>query len=429
MLRLRLAARHADETFSVQVNSTDRDGDGHDDVLVKFTLSTLDPAHEASALFGWLDRSAGLSRDLPETERSFADIGSVSVVRAQGNNTSKSVAQRVANARRLFGALCAEGGSFKLTVGDGEALPCGNLQAARDFYAQAEVTAALAQSDPYEALAAFRRADWFGGALSLRTRSKLEKAILDTVPQKQVQVTELDIKVRTSSANLGLSPLSFVDNESLLIQTEEGIQRFALAGESAGQLSDVSDEFDRWPLAVQGPAGETLLSLTFPCEAPTLALQGSGPGGNLLTVGTTDWLSPRPGLCRAGNRFDAPSVAPVRWTTEGLSALLDGVWVGPAQTVGLRGSALSPNGDHRVTTTPLGLLVGGRERAEFWKLDAGIRTVSHCVINNSGSRVACVDGGKRVLWLTEPSEHAAPGEASGAPQPGAPPSGTTISAP
>lgn len=401
MLQLRFAAPSADETLSVEVDSSDRDQDGHDDVRLSLSLATLAPERKASVVFEWFERTAGLSRDLQRTGDAFADIGRLEGIRAQGKTTSQQVPQRLANARRLFAFACAEGGTYRVTSSEGEALPCGDLRTARELYLEAEVNAALKQADPAAALGALRRADWYGGPVRAEVRTKVEKTVLAAVSARSVRVAALDVAPRLPSQGVQFSPLSFVEDSALLIQTTEGIQSYAWSGEQAGKSSDATDEVDPWPIAVQGPAGETLSGLAFPCDTPTLALNGQSSDGKLVNVGATSWLSPRPGFCTAGNSVSVPAVAPVQWTPSGLSVLLDGQWVGPERTAGVRGSPLSQNGEYSVAQSPLGLLVRGAGRTELWSTASDrLDRMSHCVISNSGQVVACIDSGSKVSLIT-----------------------------
>ncbi len=399
LLSLRLAPTQPGETLTVHVDSQDRDGDGHDDVSVRFTLAVDGSENESSAVMAWLERPAGLSRDLEQTAKSFADIGSVEVVRSKGKNTSAHVAQRISDARRLFSYLCAEGGTVGLTTSNGDALPCGDLQLSRNFYAQAEVQAALTQNAPNEALWALARADWYGGAISDKTRRELQEQVRASLTKRKVDQHSINVSARAPSGAPRYSPLSFVTNDTLLILTTDGVKRYR-----NGELEDATEEVDPWPLVPRGPHGETLTAATLACNEPMISLVGSDPSGRVVQVGTTQTLAPRPGLCGARtNRleFQPPRLRPILWPAAGLSALVDGLWVGPEANAGARGAPLSANGQQLVARPEAirdGLLVRHAGKYELWA-SADASKLSDCVINNDASAIACISG-NQVAWLS-----------------------------
>src|SRR5262249_50822856 len=71
VLSLRLAAPGPGELLAVDADSSDRDGDGREDVKVVLTLIGPEGA-KASAALAYVDRAAGVSRDASEPRASLA---------------------------------------------------------------------------------------------------------------------------------------------------------------------------------------------------------------------------------------------------------------------------------------------------------------------------------------------------------------------
>ena len=72
VVALRVADAAPGEAFDVSVDTSDRDGDGRDDVRATVKLHSSFDAADASADLVWLDRAAGPSRDSTEPSRSLS---------------------------------------------------------------------------------------------------------------------------------------------------------------------------------------------------------------------------------------------------------------------------------------------------------------------------------------------------------------------
>ena len=102
--------------LSVEADTADRDGDGLADVALRVTLegggAPFEPGPRVSATLAWLDRPAGLSRDVAATEVVFRSARRVlrSLARAAAQY-APTVPRYVAQARALWRALCSEGGA------------------------------------------------------------------------------------------------------------------------------------------------------------------------------------------------------------------------------------------------------------------------------------------------------------------------------
>lgn len=411
-LHLRLAEPIAGERVHVETRTEDVDGDGHDDATLRFELQTTsDPAGggpsepgaakaggtknaPAEARLVWLDRAAGMARDNSEPRKSFNAVGNLEMVRAKGQNTSRLVSGRVGDARRLFAYLCKESATFRVTDADGAPITCGDVTPALDSWATAEVTASLTQRHYARAVLAFEQASWFGAGTSEKATKALEKQLRAAIPTKPVTAKTLDVQAPSPAPGPHYAPLRFVEDD-LLIATGRGIQRFRNE-----TLEDASDEVDTWTLIAFGPQGQRLEQLAFPCNEATLFGSSQGNNGTFGTALTTDILSPRPGLC--AGRAAAPEIdfRPIAWTPEGLSAYVGPVAVGPLPRFRQPGSPQSSNGAWSISSGKLGLLVQGANAAEWWS--APQTRLTDCVISDSGTRAACLQGNHVVVLSPSP---------------------------
>ncbi len=217
-------------------------------------------------------------------------------------------------------------------------------------------------------------------------RKSLEKQLRAQVPSREATVKQVNAKVPSPSAGPHFAPLRYLE-EVLLIATPNGVFRFA-----SEQLADASDEYDPWPLSVVSPSGQRLTQVTYRCDEPTVGATAQTNTGLFETVLTTDILSARPGLCEGKGTAPDTDFRPVAWSPEGLSAFLGPVQLGASAHYRQPGSPLSPNGSFAVAHTKLGLLVLGPTNAELWNLPSDTPELSDCVIADSGTRVACVEG-------------------------------------
>ena len=130
VIGLRLADAAPGETLRAEVDSSDRDGDGRDDVRVSLTVSA-GSERPATAQLVWLDRAAGASRDTTEPGASLGRLATGELWRSKQKKLAASVRAGVGNLRRLLSTLCAEGGVPRVFEHEGAALSCGTLLARR----------------------------------------------------------------------------------------------------------------------------------------------------------------------------------------------------------------------------------------------------------------------------------------------------------
>ena len=151
-----------------------------------------------------------------------------------------------------------------------------------------------------------------------------------------------------------------------------------------------NEEIDPWPLVPKGPRGEVPVGLMLPCERPLLEVNARSESGKFFTAATGRWLSPRPGVCAGNSHTWLPELRPVRYGPRGFSGLVGSAWLGPesALEAPMMGSPVSANGKHWVARSTRGLFVQHETEAELWKIDEP--SVEKCVIDDAGSKVACV---------------------------------------
>ena len=129
-------------------------------------------------------------------------------------------------------------------------------------------------------------------------------------------------------------------------------------------------------------------------------------------IATPLW-APRPGIC--GNARQASNELPLRpvaWSNAGLSVFVGGSELWPKRhgdSLPL-GSARSANAEHGVVATELGVLVlhsaskDGRDSAELWRSEnSAATTLSECVIDDTGTQVACIEGGRARVIESQPA--------------------------
>lgn len=404
VLSLRIADAAPGESFTLAVDSKDRDGDGRDDVRITTSLKSEQDDLEAAADLVWLDRAAGASRDAAEPAHSLGTIASLETVRAPGRTTSQKVPGKVANARRLYATLCAEGGTPRVFDVDGAPLPCSDVGSAMNDLTVAEVRAAIARHDVLAAAASLGRDGWYHGALGPKTRASLEKDFYAAAPKRAVTERSLDVTPRAKAGLPRYSPLAFEPDGSLLAETLEGVVRVRFP---EGRAEDASEGVDAWPLTVGTGSDARWTGLAFPCDRSEALLLVSDANGTPLPSRPTRLLAPRPGPCRHGATPQTPSLVPLEWTSDRAIGLIGAGLFGANDLTELakappKGAPRSPDGKQLVAATALGLVVTTATKGEAWSATAPL-ALSDCVVANGAALVACLRGDRAVTFTPEPA--------------------------
>jgi hypothetical protein len=398
----RLAAPAHDERLDVEVNAADRDGDGRDDVEMSLRFGTTETA-DVRARFVWLQRAAGLSRDMSEPRASFLELAQLETVRASNQKASREVAEHVASALRLFGSSCAESGTPRIFMDDGAALDCGDMSAAFEAFTSAEIDAELNRGRVGAAFAALERHSWFSGGRGTRAfvDRQLGKLTPRAVRRRVIKLVALKAAPRAVEPAPHFSPLSFHADGSLLVLTADGLVRSAPDGRFE---YEASEEIDGWSTLVTSPAGEQLAGVAFPCDRSDVVwLRSAGDGSPLEPLGTS-LVAPRPGNCGPPARFVAPDIGPIAWVGAGPSGFIGATLVGEIPEHPPLGSAVSPNGRYGVVVTRWGLLVQSEDRSALWTFDdpALVSQLSDCVVSNNAQAAACLLAGRAHVILPDP---------------------------
>jgi hypothetical protein len=399
----RLAAPARDERLEVDISASDQDGDGRDDVEMSLRFGTTASA-DVRARFVWLERAAGLSRDMAEPRASFVELAQLEGVRAGNQKSSLEVAENAASVRRLYSSLCAESGVPRIFLDDGAPLECGDLSGPFEALTSAEIEAALSRGQIIEGFAALERHAWFpargraGG--DAFTKSWLGKLMPRVVRRRVIKLVPLQAVPRALDAAPHYSPLSFHADGSLLILTAEGLVRSAPDGRFE---YDASAELDGWPTAVVSPRGEQLTGIAFPCDRSEVVWLRSAADGTPLPPLPTPLIAPRPGSC-AGAVLPPPNVAPLGWSEVEPSAFIGSSRVGGRPSAAPMGSALSPNGRFAIVVTRWGLLVPSEDKTTLWTFNdpALAAQFSNCVVSNNAQAAACVLRGRAYVILPDP---------------------------
>jgi len=403
LLTLRVAGAAPGEVLKLRVDSTDRDGDGLDDVALNVTVKRQDSQRPATLPMLWLDRAAGPSRQSHEPQTTLARRAGLELIRAKGKNTSRTVADGVGNLRRLMATACRDGGTARIFDSEGAAFGCGPLQHVIDRLAEAEVVSALTRGDVADAFAVLARDGWYHSRASARVREKLTKTALGAVAL--VEPTEVLSLQSVPIPRIGTprwSPLRFRHEDAgLLVQTTSGVVEVAEHEDVERPIGDDAG-VSIWPLTVSMPDGSSWTGIAQACNRSELLLTFRPPRPEQVT----HLLAARPGACSGNATPQISPPAPLGQTQGELCAVVAAEVVGsgcqgPQGFGGLPapGSPRSPDGKLVVTTTPLGLLVTGDERPRLWQAAelSPWHTISDCVIANGGTSVACIRDGR--VWL------------------------------
>lgn len=399
----RVAAAARDERLEMEVSAVDRDGDGRDDVDMSLRFGTTETA-DVRARFVWLQRAAGLSRDMAEPRASFVALTEASEERADPAPTAVDITANAATARRMFASLCAESATPRIFLDDGAALECGDLSGPFEALTNAEIDAALSGARVGEGFAALERHAWYVGgngasleAFSKRQLAKLEKK---AVRRRVIKLVPLKAQARAVEPAPHYSPLGFHTDGSLLILTNDGVVRAAPDGRFE---YDASEEVDGWPTVVASATGEQLVGVAFPCDRSEVVWLRTAADGSPLEPLPTRLVAPRPGSC-GSSPFISPSINPAAWSGAEPSGYVGATWLGATTKQPPLGSAVSPNGRYGIVATRWGLLVGSEDRTALWVFDdpALSARLSDCVVSNNAQAAACLLGGRATVILPDP---------------------------
>jgi len=400
--------------LSVDADARDRDGDGRPDVALRVTLAggsaPLEPGPRVSAVFAWLDRSAGLSRDRGATESSFASLAASTAARAARTKEAPSVPGTVAQVRALWSAACSEGGRARVVGGAGAGpIVCG-VGRELELAGLAETRAYATMRDATRAVLALDRAQH---SPATRTPSRTAEAtawlapIAPTANVRRMQ-TVAAVPVVSRAREPAWGALAFEASGRLLVRTLAGVVRVDPdAGE--GAATDVAE----WAAPVASPDGATRWTDTYdPCDGSPLRATFEASGGDDVRNVPLP-VAPLLGARCEGSRGAAARAIPVAWGPGGLEAVVEGhlVLVSPdlsrasplaafLDQVVTPGAPRSPDGKGYVIPTGAGLFVRRATGARLLRakeLDGTYGDQRDCAVSDDLAHVACVRAG--MAWI------------------------------
>ncbi|MGO8991920.1 MAG: hypothetical protein ACLQVI_01230 [Polyangiaceae bacterium] len=409
--------------LSIDVDGSDRDGDGLDDVAIRLALEggapPFEPGPRVSAIVRWFDRPAGMSRDPDEPDASLRGLASVAAVRAAKAKEAPGVPRYVEQVRSLYRALCAEGGSPRVVDLEGaHALQCGPSKGLEEA-GLAEVRAYSVAGDALRAIGAFDRAQLPPATRTSQRTTDAQGWIAQAAPVLAAP-SVLRALGAVPQIDRGRAPswgvLAFEPSGKLLVRTVAGVVRVdpSLGDETAA--GDVSP----WRTAAVSPDGAYRWVESYDaCDGLALrATFAPNAGGDMRDIALP--VAPPLGskCANAGAHGDPATTLPLAWGPRGLEAIVAGepLLVSPdlsRATLLLAGGGLdqpvtlgaprSPNGKVIVVPTTMGILVRGARSRLFRakELEGGYLELRDCAVSDDGARVGCVRGGRAFVGVWE----------------------------
>ncbi len=391
------------------VEGSDRDGDGIDDVSVRVSIegggAPMEPLPRTTAVLGWFDRPAGMSRNSDDPDGSLRSLAGVAQALAGKIKDAPSVPPRVRAIRALYSALCNDGGAPRLTrvLGD-SALSCGSSRALEEA-GLAEVRAYATMGDALLATTSLARAQIAPATKTANRTKDGETWILQAAPLAVAtsvrQVAAVPLIERGRQPAWGA--LAFESSGKLLVRTAAGVVRMDPDTGDEGDARDVAP----WSMAVVSPdGGSRFIEAYNACDGVLLhATLAPTADGDMADVDLP--IFPVLGSHCATAKGEPVGAIPIAWGAGGLETIVDGfpvlvsasgrasVLQSPMNQPVSLGSPRSPDGKTLIVATPLGLVVRGfRTRmlraAEF---DGAYGELRDCGVSDDGLRAACVRAG------------------------------------
>jgi hypothetical protein len=411
-------------SLAVTAHSTDKDADGHADVVLAFTLVAA-PAPAGAPAVGvasdpleltLFDRPSGLTRDVREPETTLAAWASAAL--AQAAKSPEQAASRAAAVLAMRRALCREGGEPALRIGGAPGFTCGKGASSRE----AALALLLAHArrghvaESFEAHRALMRERPDKKALE---RAQTALGSLPTEPS--VTLREGPAVELTPTAPAHLPRARFLDEDTLFLRRRAPVQ-FTLSSATETPLAEPSDDLVRDPsgqLAVtaieHGCAGYALRIERRPGMTAGYLPQPPVASAPLLPL-------PAPPGCTSlpeAERRDDGGFEVLGWAPQGVVAArgrerfvvplsMEGKPTGPARLLEPGAPAPAPlpsgaalaDGSTHAQATPYGVLVFGPQGVTLLRPDGYTSAVTHPVdvaLSPSGRQVAVVSGGKVYL--------------------------------
>ncbi len=398
LMHFRLREPAAGEDLDIVVNSSDRDGDGADDVELLMSLTGPNGIKETLP-FRWLSRTAGASRQAESPAKELATRASRLMTGSIRKAERAKVPKESETLLRLIGAVCSEFSTMKIERGDGSGVPCGDLQPSLSRLNLATAQAYAGSQDPESALGVLERASWIGKKPSEKEHQALSAQVLKSAKHLEArQLARFDVKTKSLSTPFG-HPLHFTQDGQLWAATpDDKTKRLTMRGDPPLITPATDDEPEKrieapsWSFIPLGPGGKALSAALPSCERSEVQLAFSQPSGAPQSTVPIPFLAPRPGNCRT---YTGTAI-------EGIPLFWDGGQLGLV----LGGELISSAGQPRTPPFPVAwgtsLGVALRQGTEFsiWTGEAA-RRLHHCAVSPGAKKIACVRG-ESVIVLGPP---------------------------
>jgi hypothetical protein len=405
--------------LTLDADGSDYDGDGIDDVTLRVTLEggypALEPGPRVTALVRWIDRPAGMSREPDQPEASLHALASTAASRAGKAKDAPTVAPLVRQVRALYGAVCAEGGSPRLTRAEGRPIACGPPSRALEEAGLAEVRAMLTAGDVIGAIAALDRAQQPPASHTAARTTEAQGWIAQAAPVVPA-ASSLRAIAAVPLIDHGHAPawgaMAFEPSGKLVVRTLGPVVRVDPVQGDEAEATDVP----AWKAALQSPDGSLRFTdVIDPCDLSPLratfatASAGDGDGREVLLP-----LAGRLGAHCPPGKGEPVSVTPIAWGQAGLVALVGGqplafavdlshasLASGPFAPPSTPGAPRSPDGRILVVPTSQGIVVHGALTRIYRarELEGAYPELRDCTVSDDGSRVACVRGGRAFVGI------------------------------
>lgn len=405
--------------LTVDVDGTDRDRDGIDDVTLRLMLEggspPFEPGPRVSAKVAFFDRPAGPSRDLVEPEASLRAVATLASSRASKAKDAPAVPLLVHQMRMLFRAMCVEAGaprlveSRSLPSGGNGALLCGASKSLEDA-GLAEVRAWVGQGNALRALTAAETAQLPPAARTPARTSELATLLAQVAPVVEASSGQTLSVIPKSmhSPHPEWGAIAFEGDGKLLIQTQTATVRWDPAsGES--HESDVA----AWGLQVLSPDGRTRWMDAYnACDGVALRAAFGSAGAERDVREVLLPIAPTLGS-RCAGRGESTTAVPLAWGNGGLEAVIAGqlLLLRPEASLAMAmatplgqarslGSPRSPSGRAMALATSQGVLVTTTKSARYRSSQfEPYGELHHCTVSDDASRIACIKR-DRVVFAT-----------------------------
>ncbi|MBX3228150.1 MAG: hypothetical protein KIT84_27005 [Labilithrix sp.] len=384
-------------SLGLAVESADRDGDGVDDTVLRFTVDGVD------ARLAFFDRPAGPSRDPEEPEASLK-TAAARIAKAKPDE----VPAMVDRLRAAYRALCDEGGAPRIThVHGGPAPTCGTSKVLED----AGIAAVRAYAQSGDVFGAFAAAEIAQAAPATKTAarsSELEKHLATAAPVESAKAVRVlaTLVDSPSDAEPQWGPLTFDATNQLLVRAGKTVT--SVDPENGDEHADGAAA---WPAEVVSPDATRRWSAAFQvCD------DGAARASFTVAETNTTITAPLPLVPRLGRACSGHGepllVQPIAWGPRGLEAIVAGrPFIFKSEGANeMTASPLAPFLDERpppgsprmgakmAVAVPNALLVlaEGKWR-NLRSPDVKPSELRACTIDDTATRVACVRRGKVVL--------------------------------